>query len=332
MEAIHARYPFLDPARTAVAEADVDLAALIREDDPAVARSHDRVTTALTEGTIAVDRRVPTRTELLSYPLSRVLISLIDVPGAMDKYAEAEANTAYERIREDCSREDRSITLEAIATDLGLGESIEWPTGDGGHQRIAVERYLELAPDDDSWSLAVRELADGYVTLAREELLALLRRTIERQVRAGLPFDVPPTIEDALAPTVAAIETQLSGVTYPASIERFEPDAFPSCIRSLFERAPSEPLDPIERFALITCCSAVGLDADEIVQRCGRDDEAFVYATERLAGETLPFPPPSFEMLQEAGICTGEHDGYEHPLAAYADSLSDSSAAVSRTE
>ena len=97
MQSLHARYPFLEASREAVEEAGVDLAAIVREGGAPVDRGLERVRRALVAGTVAPESRWNTRAELLSYPVARVLVSLLDVPGAVEKYARAEAALAYER-------------------------------------------------------------------------------------------------------------------------------------------------------------------------------------------------------------------------------------------
>src|SRR6056297_2247946 len=98
-----ARYPFLAAARDAVTETGVDLGTLVANDEPAVDRGRERVERALLAG--RVDTETPEEwrleDELLSYPIARILVSLLDSPAAVEKYAAAEAKTAIERLHED---------------------------------------------------------------------------------------------------------------------------------------------------------------------------------------------------------------------------------------
>lgn len=334
MDAYHARYPFLDAARDAVANADVDLGSLVRTDNAAVERGRERVTRALTDGTVESKHHITPRTELLSYPIARVLISLLDTPGAVEKYAAVEAETAHKRVVEEISTgtnrtnpRDQSFSLETVLAELGLDGDVRRPD----HQRhetavyhVSVSRYLQFAPDGEKWTLVRRELAAGSVSVSRSELLELLRKAIESRVLDGLPFEVPAEIADPLDPAVREIQSQLVGVEYPGPIDRFDPDAFPDCIASLLERAGDAELDQLERFTLITFLSGVGQTPETIVAICGIDDDQFAYATERLAGQGVPFPPPSFETMRAYDICDGDHPDHDHPLEAYAARLSTS--------
>lgn len=331
MDAYHARYPFLDEARESVEAADVDLGTLVATDHTAVERGRERVKRALTEGAVGTDRHVSPRTELLSYPIARVLVSLLDTPGAIEKYAAAEAETAHARFVEEFDGEserqrersprDHALSLEALLQELDLTADVQ-ETNDS--YRIAVGPYLQFVPAGDDWSLVSRELADGYVSVSRSEVLELLREAIETRVVAGLPFEVPTEISEPLRPTVRDIQSVLASVEYPRTIDRVEPELFPDCISALIERSRADDdLEPPERFTLISFLAAIGMDADDIRDFCAKHDERFTHATERLSGEDSPYPPPSFETMKSYGICENEqnHD-HTHPLEAYAARLS----------
>ena len=359
MDARHARYPFLDAAREAVEQAGVSLADLIAadRDRPAVERGRERVERALVAGTVEPDRRIDPRTELLSYPVARVIVSLLDAPGAVEKYAAAEAATASERFTEEFRREgdaDRQATLGAGA-DAGAGAGRaggDAPSGDGftveaflrefglddavlardDEYRVAVAEYLRLAPDGEAWRLAVRELSDGRVTVTRGELSELLRSAVERRVADGLPLSVPPAVADPLEPTVEAVASRIAGADYPRSFDaEADPAAFPPCVRALLERVrEEESLPPRSRFSLAAFLAAAGLDEEGIASLCGRDadgDGRFAYALDRLVGDGS-YPPPSCETMQAYGDCVNRDDlcaRIDHPLEYYAARLDEES-------
>lgn len=357
---IHARFPFLDGARESVAAEGTDLLALVESGGPPLERGHERVERALVEGTVETQRqRVRGRTELFSYPIARVLVSLLDEPGAVEKYAAAEAETAYERLLEEFERgvhrAEEGFSIERILDELAL-EAIPMepdPTSTqrgsmnrSDRYRVAVNSYLRFAPDGTDWSLPTRELSDGEVTVNRLELLELLREAVHNRISDGLPFPVPPEIAEPLEPTIRSLQQELAGGEYPRldrrEDTRIRPDLFPDCITQLLDHTAaggeadsggtaSKELDATERLTLITFLGSIGMSATEIQTICDRqDDDRFVGTTERLVGDDgvhPPYPPPSFEMMQENGICDGEHEhglsrvSYSHPLEAYADQL-----------
>lgn len=305
----HARYPFFEAARDAVRQADVALPELVAADATAVDRGRERVERALLEGTVtpAEPGRWEPRDELLSYPIARVLVSLIDSPAAVEKYAGAEAATAGERLREDLAAGDdglRSttnsrISLSAFLREFDLDADVAPEPRDadasaagtgvatppiGGQSdavaearwfRIAVTTYLELKGDWGAhWRLVNRELADGAVRVEREELFRLLRGAVRQRVAGGLPFDVTAgrggdEIADALAPAVADLRELLNERGDIGAIDRVVPQLFPPCMTRLLERARrGADLTAYESFSLMAFLTAIGMTADEIVAFC----------------------------------------------------------------
>jgi len=131
MDALDAKYPFFATAREAVADAAVSLPELVAADAPAVERARERVERALMDGTVAsesgafpTESAYDTQAELLSYPIARILVSLLDSDPAIEKYAAAEAATAIDRIREDLATDDelRSMSTPTVALDDVLAE------------------------------------------------------------------------------------------------------------------------------------------------------------------------------------------------------------------
>jgi DNA primase large subunit len=321
MNARHARYPFTEAAREAVGEAGVDLVAVIEREEAVVARGRDRVRQGLLEGTVDAEGAVDHRTELLSYPIARVLVSLLETPGAVEKYAAGEARSAHERFSADIERGEGVVTLDGLLREFDLASEV---TRGEDADRVAVGSYLRLSPEGPDWRLVARELAEGAVRVSRRELYALLRRAVERRVADGLPLSVPASVAEPLEETVAELRRSLAGADYPDGIDRMGVDrsAFPPAVERLHARAfAGEELTPRERFTLVSFLAALGLDPGEIRDLCGRHDEAFTYTTERLAEGPSIYPPPSFASLGEYGLLEADEPREGHPLAAYAAAL-----------
>src|SRR6056297_1969915 len=220
LDPLYARYPFFEGAREAVREADISPAALIAEDAPAVERATERVERALMEGTVAPEdsSRWDNREKLLSYPIARILVSLIETPAAVEKYATAEAATARERFETDFAADDdfqstgrRRASLDDVLREFDLADAVRPErdrvgaerAGRGGrrgggrggrgptHYWVGIGPYLELADADwgERWRLVNREVADGEVRVSADHLSRLLEAAVERRVAEGLPFE-----------------------------------------------------------------------------------------------------------------------------------------------
>ncbi|AGN01451.1 DNA primase large subunit [Salinarchaeum sp. Harcht-Bsk1] len=375
----HARYPFFESAREAVEAAGVDLGELVGAGDVeetdeegataddggaavdegdamVVARARERVETALSEGHIGTNGETgmhrSTRIELLSYPIARILVSLLDEPMAIEAYARAEASTARQRLAADLPESapadgftggglgeelgsrggtagaDDRLSVHDLLGEFGLGDAIE------GRDPFLVDVsvYLELARDleGQDWALVERSLSAGRVPVDRSELYALLERAVADRVADGLPLSVPEPIADGLAEPRDDIEGMLADEEIPLAFDRVEPAQFPPCVDALLERArDGESLPPHSLYALVGFLGATGMDAAAIADLAGGglDRETVEYQLAHVRDDRgLEYAPPSCATMDAYGDCvnTDERcDTVNHPLSYYEAALED---------
>jgi DNA primase large subunit len=336
MERHHARYPFLDDARRAVGEANFDLHSLA-DDERVRERATERVERALDDGTVGDPSRT-TRVELLSYPLARVLVSLVDEHVLTRKYARAEATTAHERFSDAESHQQlksartERLTSEDLLAEFDLAGSVH---ADPDGYRVAVGTYLPLAADmwGDEWRLVNRALSNGEVPISDADLDELLRKAIERRVTEGLPLDVPDAIVDALESTVEEIRETLAELDLTRDIDTVVPERFPPCMKALLDSVQKgEHLPHHSRFAITSFLASIGMSTDEIVDlymvNPGFGEDITRYQTDHIRGETSPteYSPPSCATMQSYGDCVNMDDRCEtisHPMAYYEKAIDD---------
>ncbi|MFB6110672.1 MAG: DNA primase regulatory subunit PriL [Halodesulfurarchaeum sp.] len=341
MDAYHARYPFLREAREAVEEAGVDLEDLVRSEEAIVDRARERVERALTDREIGPPAR-STRVELLSYPVARVLASLVDANVLRQRYAAAEASAARERFREDVAEDAEinsvgapSLDRETLLREFDLGAAVR-ERAEGFE--MAVSAYLTYAASlrPSKWRLSTRVLDEGWVRISPEELDRLLERAIEERVAAGLPLSVPDSIAAELADVVASIESTLAELDLTRDIDTVVPELFPPCMQHLLDRVQSgEHLAHHSRFAITSFLTNVGLTTDEIVDiyrtNPGFGEEMTRYQTDHIRGDTSPteYTAPSCDTMKAYGDCVNPDDlcdAISHPLSYYEVKLDDEEA------
>ncbi|MGB9964457.1 DNA primase regulatory subunit PriL [Halobacterium hubeiense] len=339
MNARHARYPFLDDSRQAVQEAGVDLAEVVAEDDAVVERARERVVGALTSGDVG-DRARSDRVELLSYPVARVLVSVVDEHVLVRKYAEAEAEAAHERFTAD---ETDDSELKSVGDDASLSRRdllAEFDLTSHVHatQRgydVDVPTYLLLSSSlrPDKWRLVNRALDDGRVPVTETELDTLLREAVRDRVADGLPLNVPDEVAEALDGPVQAVRDVLSEMDLTREIDTVVPELFPPCMQHLLDQIQrGEHLPHHSRFAITTFLANIGLTTDEIVDiykvNPGFGEEMTRYQTDHIRGESSPteYTAPSCATMKAYGDCTNPDDlcdAINHPLSYYEAKLDD---------
>lgn len=332
MNQLHARYPFLEAARTAVDEAGVNLAAIITDNEQVVDRAFERVSLALEEGTVGGAHRRP-RVELLSYPVARVLVSLVDQHILTRRYTRAEAATAHERFEADLtettelkSRQRDRLTLDSLLAEFDMTDGVrEVPDG----YVVDVGLYLSLAADQwgDEWRLVNRDLQAGEIPLNQREVLVLVRHAIQQRIADGLPLSVPDAIGAELESEVAQLRELLADLELMRDIDTVVPDLFPPCMTYLLDQVQKgEHLEHHSRFAIATFLTSIGMTTDEIVElfqvNPGFGEEATRYQVDHIRGATSPteYSPPSCATMQSYGDCVNMDDLCEtisHPLGYY---------------
>ena len=338
MQRLHARYPFLEAARESVATEAVDLATVVERDRAVVDRARQRVVTALEAGTTGDPHR-DARTELLSYPVARVLVSMVDERVLVRKYARAEAATAHDRFVEDLedttelkSVESTGLELADLLAEFDLTDAVREA---GDEYRIDVGTYVPLAEDlwGDEWRLVNRPLSDGEVPVDGEELRTLLREAIRSRIEDGLPFEVPAAIAAELEDDAAEIRDVLADLDLTREIDTVVPDLFPPCMKALLDDVQKgEHLPHHSRFAITAFLTSIGMSTDEIVElyrvNSSFGEEMTRYQTDHIRGESSPteYSPPSCATMQSYGDCVNKDDLCEripHPMAYYEERIDD---------
>lgn len=340
VDPLHARYPFLSGARDAVAGLSVAPTELARADAPAVERGAERVERALMAGTVEPedDDRWRPRDELLSYPVARVLVSLLEDDDAVRKYAAAEATTARARLAADVGADApdlsavavRRLSLDDALREFGVSESVHAREDD--RYGVDVDVYLRLtdASAGADWRLVNRSLADGRVPVGRDELFALLEEQVRVRVADGLPIPVGgeagEALADALAAEVTRLRTLLADRSPRPDTSTVDEALFPPCVAALLARARAgEELPPRSLFALVAFLVDLGLDRDRVAERTGLDEGAVEFPVTVLAdGDGAQYPMPSCAAMAAQGDCVNQDERCErvtHPLGYYREAV-----------
>lgn len=335
MDQADAQYPFLQSAREAVEQADVDLVEVVTHERQVVERALDRVERSLTENTVGDPHRRP-RVELLSYPVARVLVSLVDEHILTRNYTRAEAATAHERIERELtrttelqSRQRERLTIDSLLAEFDITDAVrESPTADDEY-RVAVGTYLAYGSEQwgDEWRLVNRDLQAGEIPLEERELLVLVRHAIRQRIAEGLPLSVPEVIATQLESEVATLREQLAELELMRDIDTVVPDLFPPCMTFLLDQVQKgEHIEHHSRFAIASFLTSIGMTTDEIVDlfevNPGFGEEVTRYQVDHIRGSSSPteYSPPSCATMQSYGDCVNMDDLCEqisHPLGYY---------------
>jgi DNA primase large subunit len=315
-------YPFTKEAAENVRKAGYSLESLLEKTSFKSARSRaaERVQGAI-EGQIP-DQRPNTDaerlSEMLSYPLARVMVSCLDDQQLLRRYALAEAKLAFRRLQKE--KED----LIFLANDLGLH-----PQGNGPC-KLHFSEYIRFAHGMHSpkWKLVNKDLQEGYLTITEEELKRLLEDAVRERVMKGLPLKVEEGICTALMQYLDPIKQQLKAIKSREReyLGKVEAGAFPPCVKNMLADISSgKNLAHSARFALVSFLLQINMPFEEIIGLFNIspdfDEERTRYQVEHIAGASgTAYKPPSCATMLTYGNCPGEDDlcrRIRHPLSYY---------------
>jgi DNA primase large subunit len=315
-------YPFTQEAAEYVRSLGYSLESLLEKPSFKAIRNRaaERVQGAIS-GQIS-DKRANTNaedlTELLSYPLARVMVSCLDDSILMRRYALAESKLAYKRMQ------NEKDELIALGNDLGLHPKMS------GTWKIHFSEYIRAAHRMHSpkWKLTNRDLSEGYLTVNDEELKRLLEEMAREKVLKGLPLQVDEKICLDLTEYLNPLRAELEIIRARQKVDlgKVEEGAFPPCIKKmLFMVAKGTNLAHSARFALVSFLLQINMSTDQVIALFNTspdfDEERTRYQVEHIAGSSgTTYKPPSCATMTTYGNCPGEDElcrRVRHPLSYY---------------
>jgi len=321
-----ASYPFLPEASRYVNELGISPEDLVYRTEFAHARTRgaERVLDALEgrgfEGRDEIPildhaRESHLVTELLSYPFSRMIISVINDPYLTRRFAVVEAKIAHRRLR----REVSSFTVY-LGGDLGLDLGIE----DDDRVRIHFLDYIHVSSilRDIEWKLVNQRIKKGWVILNFKDYLRVLQEFIRLKNEEGLPAKVSRGLKAGIEAYLPQIREELAERTaqFEHEITVVDPEKFPPCIRAMIrDIATGINISHSARFTLTSFLLNIGLSVDDVIRiyRSSPDfDESKTrYQVDHIASKK--YTPPSCSTIKTYGNCTATCPYPSHPLTIY---------------
>ena len=286
-------------------------------------RSVERVTRAISgDMHVSSDGYDDYEVEIFSYVMARAFVSCINETLLFQRYANAEAQDAYDNLRHADERSQDGFLL-SLLDDFGMPASIK---------KNAFELYFSdfirytgrlRGPQ---WRL-VNLLYRGRVTLAKGEIIQILAEAVRLKVLSGLPLKLSARMCEELSPYTSPLKHALSQVLLrqedsgPVVLE-----ACPPCIKALLMQVKAgKNLSHPARFALTSFLANIGMKADEIVliyqMSPDFDYELTRYQVEHIKGSSgKDYTPPGCSTMETYGNCVESDDlcrRISHPLSYY---------------
>jgi len=301
---------------------------------PFLDRAEERVTNALLDvsaysQTQPRDEPKDYEIEIFSFPIAVLLVVGTEESFIKNRYALAEAKRASALLRD----EEKEKLLD-VANNFGWDARL---VNDFSLQPytfvIRFPVFLKNATGfhDTNWKLVNHLLIDGEVYLTEREVSRLLEEEVRKYIEERLDTKIkslPQTIMtrvNRLRQLAAEKQEQIRLQEMP---ERVVMEAFPSCIKGVYDRiAAGRPASHLGRFAITSFLLSVGMNAEDVFQffRSVSDfnERMTRYQVEHIAGSRgsgTKYTPPNCSTLRTHGICISpepECNGAVNPLICY---------------
>lgn len=257
-------------------------------------------------------------THLISYPLSRMIISQFDAQ-IRNKFVVSEVKRAVENIRND--NPEFIEEAKCVAKDIGL---------DFEGLFVSVETYLQYVPKTEEGRLVFQNVKDGKVLLDEKKFLALLSEAIKQNIESGLPIpkeSLPDELKSDIELIVKEIEEEVTkrkeakekiAVFFAKSTGEMAP-----CMAKIMERARNgENLPHFARVAIASYLLKRGKSIEEVIEVFRNtpnfDEKIARYQVEFIAKKG--YNPPSCQAMESYGLrlpecgCLGQ-SGIKNPLS-----------------
>ena len=273
--------------------------------------------------------------EIAGFVLSRIIVSCIQDKQMYDRLARYEAERAYYFLVSELGTEDgeRGWNENTVLDDEGYSPIAKYLAAEFRinitEARMPLVDYVEIAAPlhDERFRLVNRRVHHGFVEIKKEERYELLRERIRVILRRDLPYKVPKSLCEQLAPVTEPIKK----VYQEKMLQQFgsiEESAFPPCMQALIlALTAGTNLSHAGRFALTTFIHTVGMDVMGIAQLYARspdyDPEKTMYQVEHITGRGgagTEYTAPACAAMKTTGLCIHKDALCEkigHPLSYY---------------
>ena len=311
-----AKYPFVNEATDYLRTLGVSIDDISSAGyEPILERAQSRLQEALAKGIVSGDI-LDEQVEILSFPVSNLILVLAGEDRARRRYALAEAKRAYELLRREPPEK-----MEYIANS-----SFGWKIKRVDYQidsqvfdfKVGIVNYLtnSVKLKEPRWKLVNRIVDAGYVYLTRDETARLLEEEVRDRIftRTG-PKNGLQSIPDSLGIVLEHVRTAIT--KYLGAPARYElpgtamPKAMPPCIQHLIKDLDvGKNVQHMGRFTLASFLANIGTDQEEIVRlfkpASDFSERMTRYQVEHIAGKRgggTKYTCPMCTTLKTHGVC-----------------------------
>ncbi len=313
-----AKYTFLPQAGDYIRQNGISISELGKpEYRQVVARAEERVLESIRTGKISDKVDENREVEIMSFPVSLMLVRATKLDHLMSRYALSEAI----RVESFLNQEKNERIIEDIFSNF-IKIELEHNISPGFPKfRIPLAEYVKRAGEfhKPEWKLVNRIVQNGRVYVSQKDLTRLIREEIRKLILQRLKAINVPKLPEGIDKIVDDLIQLTPPPRSAYSIVNISPENYPPCVREamrLLEKGENVP--HYGRFLMATYLLAAGKSVDEIMALFPKapDFKASVtkYQVEHIAGikgGRTRYTVPSCKTLQTQSFC------FKDPVKCY---------------
>ena len=309
-----AKYPFLSEASDYVRELGLSIEELSApEFTPVLDRAEKRLEEALSKGRVSGDLTNESA-EILSFPISNLILSLVGEERARRRFALAEAKRAYELLRQESPEKIEHIASTTFSwkvkrLDLKLGRRFY-------DFALSLPNFLHnsIHLREARWNLPNRVLDHGFVYVTRDEAARLMEEEVKMKIleRSGRTPDKVPRLFESRVDRAKGLVVKWLGVPTKYELPKVPlPEAMPPCVRHLIDSLDEgKNVQHMGRFTLASFLLNIGTGEEDVVRlfkpATDFSERMTRYQVEHIGGKRggrTKYTCPMCTTLKTHGVC-----------------------------
>jgi len=293
-------------------------------------RSYERIHEAISQRKVTTNLSEDPEVELLSFPISLLLLSLLENKSLIYRYAVAESKRVGELLKNEDLGKLMWIAKNTFEWRISLAEEEDYSV------MIHFIDYISHIPQSSKeWKLVNKKLVKGYVLIRKSELARIIEEAVKKYIvkkcNERVTLTDIPNIVIAFAERIAREWGQRSKEFKSLRVipEKVRNGIYPPCIAKLLDDLKSgKNLPHAARFALATFLLNIGFKVDEVVSLFKTtpdfNERIARYQVEHLAGlrgSRVKYSPYKCSNMRSLGLCVDLErkicKGIHHPLQYY---------------
>jgi DNA primase large subunit len=327
-----AKYPFMKESANYIKSLDLDIIKDLSRPDHVqiINRAEQKIKEAIINGVIKWKNPNSYDIEVLSYPTTILLLSLVNNNFLNKRYALAESKKAYHLLVEE--EEEKIIDIAKNTFNWKIASIII--LNQVQYFIVTFIDYLRFAPrfHNERWKLVNRMLIDGKVYLKKDEFVRLLeeeiRFNIVKVIDNSPRIDPPSQFTERINRINQLLFKRKGSFKKEKMPFNIVEDAFPPCITALNSLIKSGQAEShLSRFTLTSFLLNIGMSIENVIMLYSSmtdfNEKLTRYQVEHISGKrgsSRKYTPPNCNTLKTHGICLGKDilcKKVKHPLTYY---------------